>query len=92
MNFDPTVSINEVENTFGLNVYPNPASDVINVSVNKAVDATISIIDVTGKVVKTSALNGMTTALNTSDLTSGIYHVKITDGASTSTQKVVIRK
>jgi hypothetical protein len=92
MNFDPTVSINEVENTFGLNVYPNPASDVINVTVNKAVDATISIVDVTGKVVKTSSLNGLATTVNTAGLTNGVYYVNITDGVSTSTQKVVIRK
>ncbi len=92
MNFDPTVSINEVENTFGLNVYPNPASDVINITVNKVVDATISIVDVTGKVVKTSSLNGLATTVNTAGLTNGVYYVNITDGVSTSTQKVVIRK
>jgi len=92
MNFDPSLSVNEIENSFGLNVYPNPASEVINISVTKAVEAVISVVDITGKVVKTSSLNGVTTSVNTSGLTNGVYYVNITDGVSTSTQKVVIRK
>ena len=92
MNFDPTVSINEVANAFGLNVYPNPASDVINVTLNKEVAASITIIDVTGKVVKTSTINGTSTSINTTGLSNGVYYVNITDGTSVSTEKVVIKK
>ena len=92
MNFDPSASINEVENAFGLNVYPNPASDVINVTLNKEVTATINVVDVTGKVVKTSTINGTTTSINTAGLSNGVYYVNITDGTSVSTEKVVIKK
>ena len=92
MNFDPILSVDDIENSFGLSVYPNPASEVINVSVNKTVEAIISVFDVTGKVVKTSLLNGVTSSFTTSGLTDGVYYVNITDGVSTSTQKVVIRK
>jgi hypothetical protein len=92
MNFDPSASINEVENAFGLNVYPNPASDVINVTLNKEVTATVNVVDVTGKVVKTSTINGTTTSINTAGLSSGVYYVNITDGTSVSTEKVVIKK
>jgi hypothetical protein len=92
MNFDPSASINEVANAFGLNVYPNPASDVINVTLNKEVSATITVLDVTGKVVKTSTINGTTTSINTTGLSNGVYYVNITDGTSVSTEKVVIKK
>ena len=92
MNFDPILSINEVENMFGLNVYPNPANDVINVSLNKSTNGTISIVDVAGKVVKTSSINGLTSSINSSDLTNGVYYVTITDGTSIVTEKVVIKK
>jgi hypothetical protein len=92
MNFDPILSVDDIENSFGLSVYPNPASEVINVSVNKTVEAIISVFDVTGKVVKTSLLNGVTSSFTTSGLTDGVYYVNITDGVSTSTQKVIIRK
>jgi len=92
MNFDPVLSVNEVENAFGLAVYPNPASDVITVSLNKATTATISIVDLAGKVVKTSSMNGLTTSINTSELSNGVYHVTITDGTTVATEKVVIKK
>ena len=92
MNFDPTATTIEVANVFGLNVYPNPASDVINVTLNKEVTATITVVDVTGKVVKTSTINGASTSINTAGLSNGVYYVNITDGTSVSTEKVVIKK
>jgi hypothetical protein len=92
MNFDPVLSINEVVNAFGLNVYPNPANEVINVSLSKSTNATISVVDVAGKVVKTSSINGLTSTINASDLTNGVYYVTITDGTSVATEKVVIKK
>ncbi|MCE2744247.1 MAG: T9SS type A sorting domain-containing protein [Fluviicola sp.] len=55
-------------------------------------NASISIVDLTGKVVKTSSMNGLTTAVNTSGLNNGIYYVTITDGTSIATEKVVIKK
>lgn len=73
-------------------VYPNPASDLININASKTLNARISIVDLTGKVVKTSSINGLTTAVNTAGLNNGIYYVTITDGASIATEKVVIKK
>ena len=92
MNFDPAAGINEVENNLGLTVYPNPASDVINVSLNKEINATITLLDVSGKVVRTQSLNGISTSINSASLNSGVYFVTINDGTSVSTQKVVIKK
>jgi hypothetical protein len=92
MNFDPVASSNELDNTFGFNVYPNPASDLINISISESKNASISIIDVTGKVVKVSSINGLTTSINTSELSGGVYYVKMTDGTSVYTKKVVIKK
>jgi len=92
MNFDPSVGVNEVENNLGLRVFPNPANEVINISLNKEVTATITLLDVSGKVVRTQALNGISTSINTASLNSGVYFVTINDGTSVSTQKVVIKK
>ncbi|MFM7681652.1 MAG: T9SS type A sorting domain-containing protein, partial [Bacteroidota bacterium] len=92
MNFDPILSINEIENAFGLSVYPNPANELINVSLNKSTNATISVVDVAGKVVKTASINGLTSSINAADLTNGVYYVTITDGTSVATEKVVIKK
>lgn len=92
MNFDPSVGINKVEDNLGLRVFPNPANEVINISLNKEVSATLTLLDVSGKVVRTQALNGISTSINTASLNSGVYFVTINDGTSVSTQKVVIKK
>ena len=92
MNFDPSVGFNEVEDNLGLRVFPNPANEVINISLNKEVSATLTLLDVSGKVVRTQALNGISTSINTASLNSGVYFVTINDGTSVSTQKVVIKK
>ena len=84
-------NLDEVSTT-DFSVYPNPASEVININSTKMLNAAITICDLTGKVVKTSTINGLTASVNTSGLNSGIYYVTITEGSSTSTQKVVIRK
>jgi hypothetical protein len=92
MNFDPSVGVNEVENNLGLRVFPNPSNEVINISLNKEVSASLTLLDVSGKVVKTQALNGISTSINTASLNSGVYFVTINDGTSVSIQKVVIKK
>ena len=84
-------NLNEISTT-DFSVYPNPASEVININSTKMLNAAVTISDLTGKVVKTSTINGLTASVNTSGLNSGIYYVTITEGSSTSTQKVVIRK
>ena len=75
-----------------ISVFPNPAYDVINISLNKEVSATLTLLDVSGKVVRTQTLNGISTSINTASLNSGVYFVTINDGTSVSTQKVVIKK
>jgi hypothetical protein len=89
---DPAASVAKLSNEFGMSVFPNPANEVINISLNKEVSATITLLDVSGKVVRTQALNGISTSINTASLNSGVYFVTINDGTSVSTQKVVIKK
>lgn len=89
---DPAASVAELSNEFGMSVFPNPANEVINISLNKEVSASLSLLDISGKVVRTQALNGISTSINTASLNSGVYFVTINDGTSVSTQKVVIKK
>lgn len=89
MNFS-AASVEEV-NAFNLTVYPNPALDVITVS-SSLTEGTITITDVAGKLVKTLELNGLSTSFNTSGLNNGVYYVTLSNGTSTSTEKVVVKK
>jgi len=89
---DPILNVNEINEVSNFTVSPNPANDVINVKLNKADDAVITISDLAGKVVSTTTSNGISTSVSTASLNSGVYLVNVTIGNSTSTQKVVIKK
>lgn len=89
---DPTLSVNEMNEVSNFSVSPNPASEVINVKLNNADNAVITISDLTGKVISTTTSNGISSSISTSGLNSGVYMVNVTVGNTTSTQKVVIKK
>lgn len=57
-------------------VYPNPASDVLNISLNADIK-TVSIIAMDGKVISTQDVVGMSATVEVSTLTSGVYMYEI---------------
>jgi hypothetical protein len=74
----------------GLQVYPNPVSNgVLHIESNLNTERTISLFDVLGKQVLNTTTSNNT--INIANLNSGIYIVKITEGAKTATRKLVIR-
>ena len=92
MNFNPNLaSIEETtNNTF--EVYPNPASDVVNIKFNDATNAAISVLNLAGKEVMTSTVNGTQTSFSTSSLTNGVYLIKVSNGTDVQITKVIVRK
>ncbi|HIP32161.1 MAG TPA: T9SS type A sorting domain-containing protein, partial [Crocinitomicaceae bacterium] len=57
-------------------VYPNPTSTVLNVNTSSAV-TTVSILSLDGKVLSTTNMNGTSTSVDVSTLTSGVYFYEI---------------
>jgi hypothetical protein len=77
-------------NTLGLQVYPNPVKDLLQIQLNGNVSATgdISVCDLTGKVVIKTRLNNGNTTINTGAWLSGIYFIRYNDGKNNYTIKV----
>lgn len=75
------------ENAFEFGMYPNPTKESMTIS--GVENGTAAIIDMSGKTVVTSAINGNTT-IATSDLKAGIYVVKVSTEAGISTSKLII--
>ena len=63
-----------------IRVYPNPANDVLNISLSNVDSITIS--DINGKQILTLDSNTFH-QINTSNLQSGIYFITTTNGATT---------
>ncbi|MFM2016999.1 MAG: hypothetical protein RL007_655 [Bacteroidota bacterium] len=73
--------------------YPNPAIDVLNVSLQTAASYTLSIIDVTGREVYREAVAGRgILAINLTAFQSGTYLLTVTDNSGkTGTEKFIVQ-
>lgn len=72
----------------GLKIFPNPATNYINIISNDAGLKNVEIFDVLGKQVLKTVTEQ---TVNVSSLLSGIYMVKVTQEGKTSTRKLVIK-
>ncbi len=87
-----------VENDyFNLEIFPNPANDVVNINISskntEAASAGLFTLD--GKLILTESVtlsnNNQAIQFNTESLTSGIYLVKIETASGAITEKVIIQ-
>ena len=99
LNFLNSSGLNELTNTAGLSVYPNPSASQANVSfsLKNETEVVISLTDLTGKTVFTNNLGTLTTGahkttINTDVLSNGVYMVNFVANGVVSTQKLIVRK
>lgn len=84
--------ISDVNGNSSINVYPNPASNMLNVSLNGA-KAEVAVMDMQGRVMqKASAENQQTLTIPVSNLAKGMYFVQVKTDKETVTRKVAIEK
>lgn len=69
---------------YEISIYPNPATTVLNLSSIGITEFELSILDMTGKVIKTDKMSDQTFMFDVSDLSSGMYMLRLVsqDGAS----------
>lgn len=73
-------AINSIVNNVSVDMFPNPAKDVLNISVEGAEEVkAVEIFDITGKLVLTESVSSSNTKVNTSDLANGSYVVRLLD-------------
>jgi len=80
----------EVQNA--MNVYPNPATDIVTVSNDKARISEVIIVDSMGKLIRTENVNNFNHIVNVKGLSSGMYIMTILfeEGGQLS-RKVILR-
>lgn len=85
--------VTSLENqNYSSQIFPNPASDVVNIQLSDVVNGTISILDVRGNEVLSQVASGKEFTISTSNLASGVYVVKInSDKISINKQIVILR-
>lgn len=73
-------------------VYPNPASDLLTVSLGTSAPFSVSLKDVTGRTVLTQEVrNGATANLQVASFQAGIYFCEVTQNGRKEVQRIVIQ-
>lgn len=81
---------NNVAQATAISVYPNPASDVINIAgadINK-----VSFADINGRTVKSLNVNSTQATISISDLSTGVYMMTIETADGATTTKKLLKK
>lgn len=83
--------MNESAVIFNLNMYPNPSSNVINITTSGTQPiSSIEIYNITGKLVrKETGINAIRFTLSKQQLSEGMYFMKVFSGEAESVHKVI---
>lgn len=90
-------SVKDNNTSLGLNVYPNPATSDIQLTVNSTTNnLTVEVYNMIGVKVLSHGINSVigsgTYSLDVSDLNSGMYILKVIDGQNITLDKIIINR
>ncbi len=80
-----TTGIETFLNSENVKIFPNPANDIITISIPQ--QATIEITNIQGQIIKTLNITNQETTIDVSGLSGGVYIIKVM-----SDKRVVVRK
>ncbi len=90
-----TTGVNEVWEKYKFEIYPNPVSEWLNIKFESTenTSASVSIIDMNGKIVQEQLLDSGSKSINISKIPEGIYILKCNFGTSEiATSTIVIQR
>ncbi|MDY5800412.1 MAG: fibronectin type III domain-containing protein [Candidatus Onthomorpha sp.] len=84
--------LNSAEGTVAtMTVYPNPASERAIIAVSGVESgAKIVVSDMQGRIILSDDMTSETYELSVANMTSGVYYIRVIDGASIHTQKLIV--
>lgn len=90
---DPSTFVGLTENELAkTSVYPVPATDVLNIQLPSSVEkANVTISDVQGRQVYSTALNASVKSIDVSNMKKGMYILNISSEATSVTKNIVIK-
>ena len=83
------VGINEIGSVYSLKVYPSPADDLLNISVNDISINSIQLVDLNGKVLLQQNIASPAAKISVENLVSGVYLINIDTDAGIITRRFV---
>ena len=89
MDIPVFTGIDELNDNITVDLYPNPANDVLNISTTEKIES-VKIFNVFGRLVTEQIVNDNLVKINTSDFTPGMYFVQINTEVGYTTRKINI--
>lgn len=83
-------SVIELNENSDFEIFPNPAKDKINIKLQNETEGRIIMMNQAGQIVKDIAINGKEITIETDELASGIYNIKLGEAKNQTIRKVVI--
>lgn len=88
LNKNAYLNTDESDFNGSLKIYPNPTSDIINISSDSKI-LTVMVNNAEGKLIFSKKINNTSTVFSIKDLPSGVYFVNIITGSKNSTHKII---
>jgi|GEM_PF-3124465 hypothetical protein len=85
-----TTSINQLSNNNAINIYPNPAQNNFTIETSSNEKQTVSVFDITGKLVLSQTINGKTN-IDISNFTNGVYFIQVQTNTNVITKKIIVQ-
>src|SRR5690606_21921976 len=84
-----SLGIEEMGDSYGITVYPNPTSDVLNISSQNAKIETLTITDTSGRIVLTNQLSSNNGVVKIGHLPKGVYILTLKLDGKNVTKKII---
>jgi hypothetical protein len=85
-----SVGLNELA-AKGIQIYPNPANDFINIKFENNARALAQLLDATGRLVISQQLNDLNNSIPVSGLAAGVYQLQLTKDGVNYQQRIVVQ-
>jgi len=86
---DPTIGLQENEELEGVTLFPNPTNGALRITTGRNENFTAEVLNVLGERVMNERFFGNTT-MDLGTLADGVYSVRISNGTSTTVQRVTL--
>lgn len=87
-DYSKVIAVKVEKEDLKVELSPNPFGNKITIQSNNQISK-VEIIDITGKVKLVEIINGKTAEINTSEISNGIYFLRINDGETILTQRII---
>lgn len=87
---DKNSTVDIEENSIISAIYPNPSSNLVYVQLDSQDDATLELMDASGRIIETQNSNGVqVSSFDLTELPNGIYFVRVSSNGQLTTKRII---